>query len=128
MARQQVDYHFRALNPQQYELTISMPEVSHRLFRLVYNKTKSKYEKKKSMKVDDSGEGIDKQKIIVVPVQFYNLLKVALKSQLKDIDRQLKADKIEVMTCNMQDARYVRKDDTQWEICFVFGGVYIDKR
>lgn len=118
-----LDYHFRAINPTDFEIDL-VYHAENKLMVHVYNKSRSKLLRKKNVMVAGNPDviaGFD------VPPEYINMLKTAIRPNVASIRKEVKQDGIEIMEWNVSDAKFKRVKE-EWNICITVSGVYADKR
>lgn len=118
-----IPYDFKAVNPQDYELTLIVP-VKSRMMRFVFAGTKRALKKKIGAKADDLELS---QESFTVDPKFYSLIKTASDSFLKDIEGQLAGDGIIMRCCDVRGAHFI-KQEKDWQVKIIFIGLYQDMR
>lgn len=118
-----VEYEFRQQGVADYEMSMTYP-INNNLMTHIFNKSKEKLKKKHNIDVPDKMNDVHSFK---VDPKFFNLLKSAIRKNLKIAEMQLKADKIHISTYKVKDAEYKRCNNN-WVANIIIGGLFIDKR
>lgn len=117
-----IDYYFKAVNPTDYELTLTMLAKSSML-NLIFAKSKKQLEKK-GVKFHGDPKNIEE---FDIPPEYLGLARTALRKNLRNVEKQLKKDKIEIITINGAGGKFKRVGN-DWEINIMYVGQYADKR
>lgn len=119
-----VPYHFKAINPTDYELTFIL-KVDTRILNYVFIKS----QKKLSEKNINVGDNINKINSFVVPPEYLKLVKTSMHKTIYKIEQEIKKDNIFILSCNPINGIFKKNTlYNYWEININFGGTYADKR
>jgi hypothetical protein len=119
-----IDWSFKAVNPADYEMIISM-RAENRLLLVLFGKARTAMLRKKNVAVSGTPERIDS---FDVEPKFYNALQTILRPVLRDAHGACKLDGIETLTHFVKKASFERDKDRNWSIVVTFEGQYADKR
>lgn len=120
-----IDYRFRVTGISDYEMTFLIP-IRSKIFKKVYIKSLERLKKKLDKEIEGD---IDLIKEFDIDEKFFNLVKTSIRSQIKQVKREVKKDKIIVLNEKVTKAKYIRNQDNDDWICkIVIGGQYADKR
>lgn len=117
-----LDYEFDLINPATFKIEFKMYS-DKKLFNYVFNQSKEKLMKEHKLHIDKQTEP-DK---IDIPERFFNLLKTILKKRIKQVSKEIKKDKIEILSILVKSAIFV-KEKEKWLIKITLEGDYADKR
>lgn len=124
---EKVEYEFKAVNPEEYELALLL-KANHKslvsLFEKAVGKLEGKIPHHERLKDADpsSIDGFD------VTPSFYPYLRTVLHRQTRKVNQAVGQDGINVLTQEVRKARFVRSDDgKEWNIIILFGGMYAQK-
>jgi hypothetical protein len=118
-----LDWHFKAINPADYEIHIRTV-VAGNILLIIFNKAKQKLARTKGKTINGNPDTINSFKI---PPEYHNLIKTRLRKVVVDAQRELKHDKIEILSYHVKTAVFLR-EDKDWVISVVMEGQYVDKR
>lgn len=123
MAQNNIEYDFDAVNPTDYRLELKQ-KIESRLMNFLYQKSK-----KALMRTGKVVNGNpDKVEQFELPQHFLKLLKTMLNKPIRDIEKQLKQDKIELLTLNIEKSYFKRDKSRDWINFVILKGNYVDKR
>lgn len=119
-----LNYKFTCVNPVKYEITITT-EASNKLFNLIFRRAKRRYKKKKGIDIKADPKTIEQFEI---DARFYKILKTGMLGKLKEIQKIVKKDGIEILNYKVKGGLFKRNKGGNWDIKLTFGGNYADKR
>ena len=118
-----IDYDFHEINPTMYELDFILP-FKNRQIMTIFNKSKKKLSKKGVAIPDDSGELNEFE----ADARYLKLIHTIIRKLLKQVEREVKADGIHVVTSEVVRCVYRRIDQHSWKAHIYVKGDYFDKR
>lgn len=119
-----IDYEFKAVNDNDYELTLSMMAKNKHLNK-IFNMAKQKLMKDKGVDFDGDIEKVSKFKI---DKQYLNVIKTIIRRKVRWIEKRLKQGKIEVLTSDVDKCYFERNEERDWCVYIHIKGNYVDKR
>lgn len=125
MAKKAIDYEFKARNHIDYVIMLNLHAENKFLKRIFEASVKQFEKKRRGQKIKGDINLIKKFKI---DKQFFPLLNNVLKKTIKDIKKQVGADKIILINWKTESAFFQRDPKDDWDIKIKIGGHYVDKR
>lgn len=121
-----IDWNFKCINPSDYELVIEA-DVESNLMNSIFKKAKIQLNRKKGIRVDGSPDD-DSIKEIDIPYEYHNLIKTALTGATKKILKEIKKDKIVMLSTAISESKFQKKESGDWHFRTLITGQYVDKR
>lgn len=124
-----ITYKFKAKDNTDYEIIFDMyssNELFEKMLKLAKFQFKKRLMKEQKKKLKDID--LTEVKQFEIDVRFYTFIhNVALNKSIKDVENQLKEDKIELISSHVEKGFFIRQPD-EWLIKIHVGGQYADKR
>lgn len=117
-----IAYEFEALNPIDYRIEIKQP-IESRMLNFLFQQSRIAL-RKRGIILNKTPEDINE---FDLPDKFLNLLRTLISKTLKDIERQVKRDNIELITLVITRSYFI-KQNNDWLNTIVVNGTYADKR
>lgn len=118
-----IDYHIHCINPTDFELKLNMP-VTGRIVKIIFNKVRSKLFRSHNINIPGNPDTIES---VIIPPQYYKILKLNIHSIVGKTAREYKADGIELLSYDISSARFYKIGEG-WVMEIILKGLYTDKR
>lgn len=116
-----IKWDFAAETAADYRLVFNMTADS-KLFKQIYSKSRTKLLRKGvNAGSPDTIEKFD------IPKQYLNLITTAIKKHIKQVAKEVKEDKIEVLSGRTESAYFKRNNAGDWDINIQVVGQYANK-
>lgn len=121
-----IDYHIKCVTYEDYIIKFSL-HTKDATINKIFQKAKIKLARTKNIKITADPSGIEQ---FDIPPQYFKLLSVALRKQLKYVFNEAKEDGINIINTFVDHAKFKRNKENPslWDIEVQYKGNYIDKR
>lgn len=117
-----IEYNFECINPSDYKVTFTMATTS-KLMRTLLDKTKKRL-KKKGVNITDDLENMT---MFEVDKRFYRLLYTVVQPLIKRVRKEVRPDRIEMLTNYIHGGRFIKNPGGSWFIAIEVLGQYVKK-
>lgn len=117
------DYSFKCVNITDFELSMTY-HARGELMNHVFSKSK-KMLMRKGVNAVGSPDDVS---YFDVPQRFLGLIRTISGKQIREVEKIIRKDKIELLSYVVSGARFKKNEKKDWDIIIKISGTYIDKR
>lgn len=120
-----IDYHIKCITPSEYELEFKL-HADNKTLLMLFNKAKNKLMRDRGVNVGNPD--IEKINEFDVPEVYFKFLKVTIKKIYNNARNKFLKSKIDLMSYDIETAKFTRNEKRNWDISIKLKGIYADKR
>lgn len=111
--------------PKDYELNLTLKS-NTKLMNFIFKKAKAKLKRKQGIDLKDKTPELITS--FEVPEQYYNFLKVSIRSVFDNVSKIFKKDGVILLSHSIEQVNFTLNKDTNfWEVNFKLKGIYTKK-